>query len=404
MSSSAQRPAVDISTEPDATWLEAQTASMLPKRKLALAEKTTVRAVKAPPLPTGPVTADALGKTSLRFTASVPDLAYTDAAGSPPAIVRGLSIEASASPGKPPEAKVAAKIEGTPPGDLSASVRALDPLTMLAEEKGLERFHIAADVGAKSLPTGLVDALAAQGGLLVDVLGPRFDLMVKSDSIRQTDGTFVATLESENASVRCDHGSMRTSPPPREGEGKNSAEAPALALFSRRSSNLVPARRERGEGEAEGSGDRRGGISFPLDADLRARRDRALNLGGDRTRCALSDVSGRLRGGEHEHPEIACRSEGVGHDGAAADRRKTYRRGDVGLWTSRSDQTSASALRARSGVSRKLAASAASSTKNTPVPITGGTWKTRSVGRVPEEGRRGRSRSRAEPSKGCSRK
>src|SRR5262249_21907563 len=121
-----------------------------------------------------------------------------------------------------------------------------DPLTLLAEEKGLERFHVAADVGAKSLPTGLVDALAGQGGLLVDVLGPRFDLTVKSDSISQTDGTFVATLESEHASVRCDRGSMKDKVLHLEkAQGRNEAllaKAPLSPMFSQKVvGNLVPA-------------------------------------------------------------------------------------------------------------------------------------------------------------------
>jgi hypothetical protein len=247
----ASDPAVDFSATLTQAWLDAQAGSMVPKgAKLALADKTGALRLQVRdlslPLPTGAPSAESLAKTSIRLTANVPDLSYTDAAGSPPATVRGLSIEANAAPGKPPEAKIAAKVEGTPPGDLSATVRALDPLTLLAQDKGPEKFHVAADVGAKSLPTGLVDALAGQGGLLVDVLGPHFDLKVHSDSISETDGTFTASLDSEKASVRCDHGSMKDKVFHLEKvQGKNEAvlaSAQLTPLFSQKViGSLVPA-------------------------------------------------------------------------------------------------------------------------------------------------------------------
>ncbi len=247
----ASDPAVDVSATLTQAWLDAQAGSMVPKgAKLALADKTGALRLQVRnlslPMPTGAMTADALAKTSIRLTANVPDLSYVDAAGSPPAIVRGLSVEANAAPGKPPEAKIAAKVEGTPPGDLSADARALDPLTLLAQDQGMEKFHVAADVTAKSLPTGLVDALAGQGGLLVDVLGPRFDLKVHSDSISQNDGTFTASLDSEKASVRCDHGSMKDKVFHLEKvQGKNEAvlaSAQLTPLFSQKViGSLVPA-------------------------------------------------------------------------------------------------------------------------------------------------------------------
>lgn len=397
----ASDPAVDVSANLTQPWLEAQTASMLPKgAKLALAEKTgTVRLqVKELrlPLPTGPVTAEALGKTSLRFTASVPDLAYTDAAGSPPAIVRGLAIEASASPGKPPEAKVAAKIEGTPTGDLSASVRALDPLTLLAEEKGLERFHIAADVGAKSLPTGLVDALAAQGGLLVDVLGPRFDLKVKSDSISQTDGTFVATLESENASVRCDRGSMKDKVLHLEkGQGKNEAllaSAPLSPLFSQKViGNLVPAVvnvvKAKPKDPVIVAVEE---LAFPLDADL-SKLDAIVRVNlGEVIAHPLPGLASMLGKGIGEVnmniPEIRVPiQKGVAsYDGLPLPiGGKTYpMKGTFNLVDkSFKMQTSIPLSVLGSGVNGKLDGLRGFLDPNTPVPITlSGTWKSPRVG------------------------
>ena len=398
----ASDPAVDLSATLTQAWLDAQAGAMVPKgAKLALADKTGALRLQVRdlslPLPTGAPTADSLAKTSIRLVANVPDLSYTDAAGSPPATVRGLAIEANAAPGKPPEAKIAAKIEGTPPGDLQANVRALDPLTLLAEDKGMERFHVAADVGAKSLPTGLVDALAAQGGLLVDVLGPRFDLKVHSDSISQNDGTFTASLESEKASVRCDHGSMKDKVFRLEKvQGKNEAvlaSAQLTPLFSQKVvGSLVPAlvnvEKAKPTDPVVVAVEN---LAFPLDADL-SKLDALVrvNLGEviAHPLPGLASLMGKGGGGgvNLNIPEIRVPiQKGVAsYDGLPLPiGGKTYPlKGTYSLVDQTFKMQASIPLSALgTGVNGKLDEARKVLDPNTPVPITlSGTWKSPKIG------------------------
>ncbi len=214
---STDKPLLAVTAQVTQPWLDQQVGPLLPAgSSLAVPDgkgslQLTLRDVRLP-LPTGPVTADALSAASFHLDFTAPSLAYSDAktaAAKSPAVVRDLRIRADLAPGQLPAANLSAKIEGEPAGEITAVVRALDPFKTLADEKGLDHFHIAADVNAKALPTGLLDALAAQGGLLVDVLGPRLDLTLHSDSISFADGTFTADLHSDQASVHCDRGGMK---------------------------------------------------------------------------------------------------------------------------------------------------------------------------------------------------
>ncbi|MBK7875627.1 MAG: hypothetical protein IPJ77_07735 [Planctomycetes bacterium] len=146
---------------------------------------------------------------------TVPELVYadakTDAAGRP-VTIRGLKAEAKLGPDALPFVHVAATIgdgsvadPNAPPtadaslgaGVLAADVRALDPLKQLAEEHGLDRFRVACDVRASGVPTALVDALAGQGGLLVEALGSRVEVSVKSESLSMQAGALVADMASD---------------------------------------------------------------------------------------------------------------------------------------------------------------------------------------------------------------
>lgn len=140
----------------------------------------------------------------------VPELTYADAAtdaAQKPIAIRGLHASASFAPQSPPSVKLSATVQGDAPGELAADVTALDPLRTLAEEKGMERFRVACDVRATGLPTALVDALAKQGGLLVEALGARVDVRITSQSLSMSSGTFAADMKSDMHSVRCE-GSM----------------------------------------------------------------------------------------------------------------------------------------------------------------------------------------------------
>jgi hypothetical protein len=252
----------------------------------------------------------------MHFSASLPTVAYSDAktaAAGAPAVIRDFGIDADLAPGSPLHAKISAKIEGTPPGELTADVRALDPITNLAAEKGLQTFHVAADVRAKAVPTGLVDALSAQGGMLVEMLGPRLDVAVHSDSISQADGTFTASLDSDKASVHCDRGAMKDGVLRLEKvQGKNEAllaRAGLTPLFSQRIvGNLLPAlvNLQKPEG-AEPVALSVESLSVPLDADL-SKLDALvrLNLGEVSYRLlpGLSGLLGKSEAASVHMPEI----------------------------------------------------------------------------------------------------
>jgi hypothetical protein len=157
-----------------------------------------------------------ISKLALRASFTVPTLTYSDAktdAAKQPVTIRDLNAAVDLAPGKPPSAELHGKIEAETPGDLNATVHALDALDRLADEKGLDTFRVAIDVSAAHIPTALIDALASQDGLLVGALGTRLDMSIKSDSLSREQGTFVASLSSDQHSVRVvegrlDHGDV----------------------------------------------------------------------------------------------------------------------------------------------------------------------------------------------------
>ncbi|MFN0008308.1 MAG: hypothetical protein ACKVXR_10395 [Planctomycetota bacterium] len=246
-------PALEVTATLSQAWLDALLGPSLPAgAKVGLVDaQQHLRVVVAGlrmPLPTGPMNAETLANASMRAEFTLPDIAYSDpktAEAKVPAVVRGLKITADLAPGSLPSAAVAARIDGEPAGEIAATVRALDPPAMLAETGGFERFRIALDLRAKSVPTGLVDALAAQEGLLLDVLGATIDVALRSDGISQSEGTFTASLESPQAKVTCDRGGLKDGVLYLEKVGGNQeavlARAGLTPLFSERVvGSLVP--------------------------------------------------------------------------------------------------------------------------------------------------------------------
>jgi hypothetical protein len=157
-----------------------------------------------------------VSKLALRVNLSVPTLTYGDAntdAAKQPVSIRDFAAAIELAPEKPPSATVKAKLQSEPPGELNASVRGIDPLEKLSADKGLETYRIAIDVDATRVPTALIDALAGQKGLLVDALGPRLDMSIKSAELSRENGAFVAALNSDQHSVHVvqghfDHGDL----------------------------------------------------------------------------------------------------------------------------------------------------------------------------------------------------
>jgi hypothetical protein len=158
----------------------------------------------------------AISKLALRASVSVPTLTYSDAntaAAKQPVSIRDAAFSLDLVPQQPPSATLHAKLDAATPGEVNATVRALDPLDKLADAKSIDSFRVAIDVGASHVPTALVDALAGQGGLLVDALGPRLEISLKSAGLSREDGSFVVSIESDPHSMHVveghlDHGDV----------------------------------------------------------------------------------------------------------------------------------------------------------------------------------------------------
>jgi hypothetical protein len=93
--------------------------------------------------------------------------------------------------------KLTGKIVDEPAGEIAADVRALDPLTKLAETNGIDTFRAKIEVRTSRVPTAIVDVLARQDGLLVEALGARLDESVSAPEISMKSGAFQFEMRSD---------------------------------------------------------------------------------------------------------------------------------------------------------------------------------------------------------------
>ncbi|MBL8860549.1 MAG: hypothetical protein JNK02_00930 [Planctomycetes bacterium] len=139
-----------------------------------------------------------LASTSLALDVELPAVRYadanTDAAGRP-AVLEAARLTVRLAPEEPPRLRCAARIVGTPPGEIALDVTALDPLLDLGGPEGWKRFRVTVDARASEVPTALVDALAAQHGLLVEALGPRLAAGLEAPEVSFARGAFEARFE-----------------------------------------------------------------------------------------------------------------------------------------------------------------------------------------------------------------
>ena len=206
----AEPAGLHVRLEPTDAWLAGQLAGRLPagsqlRRASGLPRPFDLSLhAERIALPTGTQTlTQALAGTAARLDVQLPDLAF-EQAGSAPLELRDLVLGAKLSQQPGSSLALHGKIAGDPAGDLAFEFRALDALALLAEENGLARFRIAAHGSAHGVPIGIVDALAGQGGLLVEALGARADLSLESSGISLDAGTFVVDLVSPQAPVHFD--------------------------------------------------------------------------------------------------------------------------------------------------------------------------------------------------------
>jgi len=145
----------------------------------------------------------ALGWTEGRLEAKLPDLVWAEKAGAAVEL-RELVLQANLTQKPGSLLRWNGKIAGDVPGDLACELRALDALSVLGEEGGPGRFRVALHAAAHGVPVGLVDALAGQGGLLVEALGARADLTLESAGLSLDEGAFVLDLVSPQGPAHLD--------------------------------------------------------------------------------------------------------------------------------------------------------------------------------------------------------
>jgi hypothetical protein len=150
--------------------------------------------------------ASVLRRTGMKLVVDAPALRYTH----PPATegqvgatidVRELVLGVGLLPDKPLGIEALGKIGGEKAGNLAlkASVADIGAFVERASDAPLPPVTI--EGGLEGLPTALVDALAAQDGLLVDVLGPVVDAKVAGTYPSKTD-PLRADLKSANATLK----------------------------------------------------------------------------------------------------------------------------------------------------------------------------------------------------------
>jgi len=145
----------------------------------------------------------ALAGTTARLEAGLPDLVWSEPAGAA-CELRELALHAELKQAPGSVLQLTGRVGGTPPGDLSFELRALDGLAQLGEEGGPGRMRAALHASAHGMPVGVVDALAGQGGLLVEALGARADLSLESAGLSREEGSFVLDLASPQGPAHLD--------------------------------------------------------------------------------------------------------------------------------------------------------------------------------------------------------
>ncbi|MBI5431502.1 MAG: hypothetical protein HZA52_01595 [Planctomycetes bacterium] len=218
----------------------------------------------------------ALDRTKVKVELSLPSVRVRAPAVTPNGAPVDVTLRSLAltgvelAPGKLVGAKVTGELEATPPGSLALSISGVHPFGLLDDRGGALKPKLVVDGEVKQIPTALVDALAAQDGLIVDVLGAGAD--VKLHGTWPPDGAdaLSAELHSPSADLKVQAsaaGGVLTS----TGEQGLDASMIVTPLFGQRVvGSLVPLiadiRQVEGSKRALLSGRK---FSLPLSGDLR---------------------------------------------------------------------------------------------------------------------------------------
>ncbi len=183
--------------------------------------------------------------------------------------LRDMAIEANLASGKPATVDVKGKVGGAQAGQIALHAVAADIGGFVERVEGAPMPAVSVAGGLAGFPTALIDSIAAQDGLLVDVLGPLVEANLSGAYPSSTD-PLTAELRSANASLklvaRMDEGLIVAV----DQQGLD-ASLPLSPLFSKRViGNLVPLMVNASKPEgASPVGLRVRQFQLPLDGDLR---------------------------------------------------------------------------------------------------------------------------------------
>ncbi|MCC6409941.1 MAG: hypothetical protein IT453_22495 [Planctomycetes bacterium] len=218
----------------------------------------------------------ALDRTKVKVELSLPSVRVRAPAVTPNGAPVDVTLRSLAltgvelAPGKLVGAKVTGELEATPPGSLALSLSGDHPFGLLDDRGGALKPKLVVDGELKQIPTALVDALAAQDGLIVDVLGAGADVKVHGTWPPEGVDALSAELHSPSADFKVQanaEGDVLTS----TGEQGLDASLIVTPLFGQRVvGSLVPLiadiRQVEGSKRALLSGRN---FSLPLSGDLR---------------------------------------------------------------------------------------------------------------------------------------
>jgi hypothetical protein len=231
--------------------------------------------------------ADALRRTSARIALDLPSLSTTQPAlgdsgrGVPIAIER-LGLEATLAAGKPATAEVRGAISGSKAGKIDLQATVADVGAFFDEREGAPAPSLALSGELTGVPSGLIDALSGQEGLLADVLGPEANLKVAGAWPSAAGEPMRIDLTSQKANVElAARFEEQVVVAQAQGEGLE-ATLPLTPLFSRRIvGNLVPLLVDARKPESAAPiGLSVRDFTLPLDKDLRKLdADVTLSLG-----------------------------------------------------------------------------------------------------------------------------
>lgn len=184
---------------------------------------------------------DTVRRTNASLRVDLPALTFTQPAvgggAAVPISVEALNVQARLEASKPSQFDVGGSISGAKPSSIALRATSAD-LGAFLDGLGTEggppasaALHASGDIA--SLPTALVDALAGQNGLLVDVLGPEMNFKLAGAWPSAAGDPLRAEMTSATASVKleADFDGMVLSAPD---SGGLEAQLPLTPLFSER--------------------------------------------------------------------------------------------------------------------------------------------------------------------------